>query len=395
MKIRPITMGDFPHVLQWSRDELFCSANGWEQNRELEELRLWWERLVNGVSEDFIRLGVEWEGRLVGYVDLACMKGDEAEFGIAIGESSLWGKRIGFEAAKLALDYASKELGITTFLAETHETNLRSRRLLERIGFIEVSRIGSENYSGKNTQLIQLQREATSMKTDYIDPVVYHTFGNGNKTIILYHGWGSSIRNYIELATDLTELGFRVVLPELPYHDSRNPIENPFQPEMTQHYFWRTIFQSIDEAPQLFEALQVSKEEIILFGSSMGGFAASGIAANHPEVSGLISVNSSGSFLSSERIFRKSDGRSDLDEEDKQLFNAYDPITKNSHPARVLLMHGKQDRIISIEGQQDYYHYLKSRGANVVFQTYEHVNHVLTDEMIQTIKQWLNQHMKE
>jgi len=52
------------------------------------------------------------------------------------------------------MDYA-KKLGITTFKAETHEANVRTRKMLEKIGFKEISRIGCEDYQGKNNQLIQ------------------------------------------------------------------------------------------------------------------------------------------------------------------------------------------------------------------------------------------------
>jgi [ribosomal protein S5]-alanine N-acetyltransferase len=40
-------------------------------------------------------MGIDLEERLVGYADLACIKDNTAELGIAIGESTLWGKGIG------------------------------------------------------------------------------------------------------------------------------------------------------------------------------------------------------------------------------------------------------------------------------------------------------------
>ncbi|WP_240035103.1 GNAT family N-acetyltransferase [Neobacillus notoginsengisoli] len=54
------------------------------------------------------------------------------------------------------MEYASKELGIATFYAETHEANIRARKMLEKIGFQEISRFGSEEeYLGINSPLIQ------------------------------------------------------------------------------------------------------------------------------------------------------------------------------------------------------------------------------------------------
>ncbi|MFC4408899.1 GNAT family N-acetyltransferase [Chungangia koreensis] len=157
MNIRPITLEDFPAVLSWSQDKAFCSANDWEMNREPQELFRWWERLVKGIADDFIRLGIEMDGKLIGYVDFTHIIDGSGEFGIAIGDSSLWGQGLGPQAALNAMDFASTTLGITTFTAETHESNLRSRRLLKKIGFVEISRIGSEMYMGEDTRLIQLR----------------------------------------------------------------------------------------------------------------------------------------------------------------------------------------------------------------------------------------------
>ncbi|MFJ7934558.1 GNAT family N-acetyltransferase [Sporosarcina sp. NPDC096371] len=56
------------------------------------------------------------------------------------------------------MDYAVKKLGITVFNAESHESNNRSRKMLEKIGFKEISRIGKEEYLGMETQLIQYRR---------------------------------------------------------------------------------------------------------------------------------------------------------------------------------------------------------------------------------------------
>ncbi|WP_456278674.1 GNAT family N-acetyltransferase [Bacillus sp. AK128] len=157
IKIRPITIDDFENVLAWSKDLSFCLANDWEKNRDEKELYSWWLHCVNNLAEDFIRLGIEMENRLIGYADLACIKNTTAELGIAIGESSLWGKGIGYTSSKCMMDYACTHLGITVFTAETHETNIRSRKMLIRLGFKEVSRIGTEEYLGAESQLIQFR----------------------------------------------------------------------------------------------------------------------------------------------------------------------------------------------------------------------------------------------
>jgi len=44
-------------------------------------------------------MGIEFNEKIIGYADLACMKDKTAELGIAIGESRSWGRGLGSNAA--------------------------------------------------------------------------------------------------------------------------------------------------------------------------------------------------------------------------------------------------------------------------------------------------------
>lgn len=146
VSIRPIRQSDITYVLEWSDDQKFCRTNGWKLNRSEVEIRKWWKLQVNNDSAVYIRQGIEFEKRLVGYVDVAFIGKDTVELGIAIGESELWGKGIGTEAIFHTIENTSRELGITTFIAETNEKNIRSRRMLEKIGFKEIEEhLGTHN----------------------------------------------------------------------------------------------------------------------------------------------------------------------------------------------------------------------------------------------------------
>ncbi|WP_078393861.1 GNAT family N-acetyltransferase [Shouchella patagoniensis] len=153
--LRPLLLEDYPVVLKWSKDELFCRANGWELGRDADEVYRWWDLCVHLQSSTIYRKGIELDGKLIGYVDLANSYKGVGELGIAIGETDLWGKGIGQRAARMMIDYMAMGFGITTFKAETNEANERSRRMLERIGFKESSRNGMEEYCGKSGILIQ------------------------------------------------------------------------------------------------------------------------------------------------------------------------------------------------------------------------------------------------
>ncbi|MCM3759018.1 GNAT family N-acetyltransferase [Sporosarcina aquimarina] len=157
IRMRKLREDDYEIVKKWSRDDTFCEANGWDFNRSEKELYRWWLHCVTHESKDFVRLGIQLGDKLVGYVDLAHINNHTAEIGIAIGESDVWGKGIGSRSIIIMMEYASDQFGITIFDAETQEGNIRSRKMLEKVGFVEISKIGKEEYLGTDNQLIQFR----------------------------------------------------------------------------------------------------------------------------------------------------------------------------------------------------------------------------------------------
>lgn len=236
-------------------------------------------------------------------------------------------------------------------------------------------------------------------KTEKV-PFINHIYApkklSTGKTIIIFHGWGSSIKNYDDFAESLALQGFQVVVPEIIFHDSRNKLENHFSKEITQEYFWQTIFSSIDEANCLFAELEIPKKDSILLGVSMGGFIANGIYANNPEIAGLININGSGSFLLSEIIFREIDSRPPLSSEEIEKLISYDPMTKTKAFSPMLLMHGEEDTVVSIKGQENYYACLTGRteANGIEFLKYEHINHTVSKEMTEDLIRWLKENFK-
>ncbi|MCA0987513.1 alpha/beta hydrolase [Guptibacillus algicola] len=225
-------------------------------------------------------------------------------------------------------------------------------------------------------------------------PYYYFEAANvpSSKTIFIYHGFGSTAEGSFDLAETLANKGYSVVLPELIFHDSRNPFTNHFQPEIMQTYFWKTIFQSIDEFSSLVESIGLKKEQVILVGSSMGGFIANGIARKVAGLAGLVNVGGSGSFVLSETLFRESDGRSDIPSELLTSLKHYDPVERKSGNVPTLLLHGECDDIVSIQGQKDYYRFLIEGEArsNVTFRSYPSVGHEFTTDMVNDVVEWLH-----
>ncbi|MER2030716.1 MAG: GNAT family protein [Solibacillus sp.] len=152
---RKLELEDFNAVVGWSRDDHFCEAKGWQKNRDHMELFKWWERCVTNQQKEMIRLGIEYKNKLIGYADLAEIKNNSAEIGIAIGDSTLWNVGIGTQMIERLMGYANEQFGITTFYGETHETNHSSRKMLKKVGFSEESCEGTELYIGKEVKLVQ------------------------------------------------------------------------------------------------------------------------------------------------------------------------------------------------------------------------------------------------
>lgn len=159
MKVRDIRYEDITEVIKWNKDEFFCSANGWPLDRTDTELKRWWHNCVEKNKEqNFKRIAIIMDNKMIGYGDLAEIHESTAEIGIAIGDSSLWGQGIGEKALQNIMQFGTVQLGLTTYFAETHTTNKRAQALLKKLKFEEISREGQEFYLGEVSGLIQYKR---------------------------------------------------------------------------------------------------------------------------------------------------------------------------------------------------------------------------------------------
>ncbi|MGG2015334.1 dienelactone hydrolase family protein [Bacillus sp. S10(2024)] len=222
------------------------------------------------------------------------------------------------------------------------------------------------------------------------EPVHY----NKHVTVIIYHGWGSSIYNQTFFANILANFGYTVIIPEIIYHDSRQPLLNYFSKTIMEQYFWKTILQSVEEVPMFIHGLSLSDHKLIVFGSSMGGFIASGTFVQEHQIEALINVNGSGAWLTSEEMFQKqgSDAYSDID-----AIKRLDPINflHNFKNRPILLLHGLEDQIISPIGQQTFYEqalaYGEIENTNLSLTLYPHINHSISLPMLENVVNWIEE----
>lgn len=219
--------------------------------------------------------------------------------------------------------------------------------------------------------------------------------------IIFYHGWSSRKENQVFRGQILACHGYRVILPDAPYHGQRNRLDfnSGNGEELLANYFFEILIRSILESESLIDYLGRNKP-ITVAGHSMGGFNAAGVFTARADISKMININGSSAWLKTRDIW--------LDEIDfnqpikdeviidniKYSLREYDPYFNldkaNNRP--VLLLHGEEDSSVSLEAQEDYYQAAKEiyeDDERISLVTYENLNHYIIDKMLEEIINWL------
>jgi uncharacterized protein len=83
-----------------------------------------------------------------------------------------------------------------------------------------------------------------------------------------------------------------MVIPDAIRHGQRGLLDYNNE-AIVQDYFWSTIIQNVNEFKQLhtLAAEYLKKmENVLLIGSSMGGFSASGIFVENKEIAALVNI---------------------------------------------------------------------------------------------------------
>ncbi|MEK4434648.1 alpha/beta hydrolase [Paenibacillus sp. FSL K6-2862] len=216
-------------------------------------------------------------------------------------------------------------------------------------------------------------------------------------TIILYHGWGSNIRDYLFFRSMVSDWGYKVVIPELPHHGERGNLAY-FDTVILQQYFWSVVIQAVEEASTIVtDILNMNDHPVGIIGNSAGGFIAGGVCATNSNVNSAVVMNASCAWLRSEEIFRVHDGRSPMSAIEAENIRKYDPLFNidASNDQAFLLLHGKEDTTISIESQR---YFMEGMTVNdnqksLKFVEYAGVNHQITLGMLQEAKEWMERYV--
>ncbi len=103
---------------------------------------------------------------------------------------------------------------------------------------------------------------------------------NGRIGVLLIHGFGGSPRSLHELARRCVDTGYTVALPLLAGHG-----RTPEDMEASRWTEWTA------DADQAYGWLRARTEAVFVCGLSMGGTLALWLIERHPEIAGLVSIN--------------------------------------------------------------------------------------------------------
>ncbi|MDJ0841409.1 MAG: GNAT family protein [Acidobacteriota bacterium] len=135
--LRPVDLPDLDQFYLWHLDTDLEILSGWGPRRARHTYEVRFRAFLDDPPEDMVVFAVEFGGDLVGRIELAEIEREHrrGSVGLYVGEKSLWGKGIGSTALRIMLDYAFHVENLDRVWALVYDFNLRSRRLMEKLGF--------------------------------------------------------------------------------------------------------------------------------------------------------------------------------------------------------------------------------------------------------------------
>lgn len=143
--LRPITEADTDLIVKW-RNQDFVRENFIYQKPFTREGHLGWIDTMIKTGKVIQFMICTKEDRCIGsaYLRDIDMTHKKAEYGIFIGEKDALSCGYGTQVAKLALQYAFKELGLHKVMLRVLAGNERAKRSYEKAGFVQEAYLKDE-----------------------------------------------------------------------------------------------------------------------------------------------------------------------------------------------------------------------------------------------------------
>lgn len=160
--IRMAVVGDAETFASWATDEHFRRAAEWPADRSVDERVASLASLITDPPADLVRLCVEHEGSVVGYVDIQGEEPDRRELGYLVGPSCRWGRGLGLATARAGIRYGFEVMKLGAIWAEALDANAASVKILQRLGMEETGRGDDSTYLRRPTFYRQFSLDRTA-----------------------------------------------------------------------------------------------------------------------------------------------------------------------------------------------------------------------------------------
>lgn len=209
--------------------------------------------------------------------------------------------------------------------------------------------------------------------------------------VVFYHGFTSSKWVYSYFAVALAHAGFRVIMPDADSHGARYDGDEARRLQR----FWPILLDSFEAFPALREAIVgqgwLAEGRLAVAGASMGGMAALGIAARHPEVACAASLMGSGFFTTLSQTLFPSPGFL------TSCLAAWDvaPHLATLANRPLMLWHGEDDDIVPAAETRRLQQALQQAGLdhNLTCRWQAGVRHRITPEALDGTVAFFNAHL--
>ncbi len=135
--LRPIELTDVnENYLSWLNDEDVMQGIA-TSGYNIEKLTQYVNEKIKNKSIAFFAICDNITNQHIGNVkiDFFDEKTNISEIGLLIGNKNYWGKGIGYEACKLAINYGFNTMNLRKIYLAVYENNLNAKKIYDKLGF--------------------------------------------------------------------------------------------------------------------------------------------------------------------------------------------------------------------------------------------------------------------
>jgi len=151
IRLRAITRDDLPKFVEWLNDPEVIYGLMTRIPFSMEDEQVWFESLAKLPQSErplVIEIQEAGEWRMIGNTAFHNISAIDhgAEFGIMIGDKTVWNQGFGSEATKLMLQHGFETLNLHRIYLRVYENNPRAIRSYEKVGYVHEGRMRQAVY---------------------------------------------------------------------------------------------------------------------------------------------------------------------------------------------------------------------------------------------------------